>query len=112
MEESLTCNPFGSKTYCTRTFTNIFADGVSRYRLCADAGITEEIEGMSLEDVDPLDFYYSPQMDKVRQMMIRGEHITILWYVTNKNLKQVGHTDKIITKKSNIMDLIISQLHP
>ena len=53
-----------------------FADGVSRYRLCADAGITEEIEGMSLEDVDPLDFYYSPQMDKVRQMMIRGEHIT------------------------------------
>ena len=45
MEESLTCNPFGSKTYCTRTFTNIFADGVSRYRLCADAGITEEIEG-------------------------------------------------------------------
>ena len=31
---------------------------------------------MSLEDVDPLDFYYSPQMDKVRQMMIRGEHIT------------------------------------
>ena len=78
MEKSLTKykDPFGSKTYCTKPFTNIFADGVSRYRLCADAGITKEIDGMSLEDINPLDFYYSPQMDKVREKMVRGEHIT------------------------------------
>ena len=47
MEKSLTKykDPFGNKTYCTKPFTNIFADGVSRYRLCADAGITKEIDG-------------------------------------------------------------------
>ena len=27
---------------------------------------------MSLEDINPLDFYYSPEMDKVREKMLRG----------------------------------------
>jgi organic radical activating enzyme len=68
-------NPFGSKTYCTKAFTNIFTDGANRYRLCADAGITPEIKDMNIETTFPLDFYYSEGMDKVREKMLKGEYI-------------------------------------
>ena len=57
-------NPHGSKTYCTKAFTNVFTDGANRYRLCADAGITPEIKDMNIETTLPLDFYYSEGMDK------------------------------------------------
>lgn len=76
MEKSLSCNPYGSKTYCTKAFTNIFTDAVNRYRLCADAGITEEIKDMNMETTMPLDYYYSPEMDRVREKMVKGEYIT------------------------------------
>ncbi len=68
-------NPHGSKTYCTKAFTNVFTDGANRYRLCADAGITPEIKDMNIETTLPLDFYYSEGMDKVREKMVKGEYI-------------------------------------
>lgn len=69
-------NPHGSKTYCTKAFCNVFSDAANRYRLCADAGITEEIKDMNIETTLPLDFHYSPEMDKVREKMVKGEYIT------------------------------------
>ena len=68
-------NPHGSKTYCTKAFTNVFTDGANRYRLCADAGITPEIKDMNIETTLPLDFYYSEGMDKVREKMVKGKYI-------------------------------------
>jgi len=66
-------NPFGSKSYCTKPFCQTFTDAANRYRLCADAGITEEIKDMNIETTLPLDYHYSPEMDKVREKMLKGE---------------------------------------
>ena len=80
MEKSLTKykDPFGSKTYCTKAFTNIFTDAANRYRLCADAGITKEIKDMNIEQTNPLDYFYSPEMDIVRKKNGRGKvHIRL-----------------------------------
>ena len=41
-------DPFGSKSYCTKPFCQIFTDAANRYRLCADAGITDEIKDMNI----------------------------------------------------------------
>lgn len=69
-------HPFGSKTYCTKAFTNIFTDAVNRYRLCADAGITKELKDMNMETTNPLDYFYSPEMDEVRKKMVEGKYIS------------------------------------
>ena len=69
-------DPFGSKSYCTKPFCQIFTDAANRYRLCADAGITDEIKDMNIETTLPLDYFHSPEMDKVREKMLKGEKIS------------------------------------
>jgi hypothetical protein len=69
-------NPFGSRTYCMKPFTSAFSDSVNRYRLCADCGITKEIEHMTLENTLPMDYFFSPEMDKVREKMLKGEPVS------------------------------------
>ena len=69
-------DPFGSKSYCTKPFCQVFTDAANRYRLCADAGITKEIKDMNIGTTLPLDYFRSPEMDKVREKMLRGEKIT------------------------------------
>jgi len=56
-----------NKRYCVKLFTEIFSDSASRYRFCCHANTNPKIDGMTVQNTLPFDFFRGPEMEQIRQ---------------------------------------------
>jgi len=63
------------KTYCAAPFVDIYADNSSRYRLCCRAGDNPSISKYHTNETLPFDFFFSDEMEQIRQDMFEGKQI-------------------------------------
>ena len=61
--------------YCIKLFTEIFSDSASRYRFCCHANTNSKIEGMTVHNTLPFDFFLSKEMDQIREDVLNDKPI-------------------------------------
>ncbi len=61
--------------YCIKLFTEIFSDSASRYRFCCHANTNPKIEGMTVHNTLPFDFFRGPEMDQIREDVLNNKPI-------------------------------------
>jgi len=64
-----------NKRYCQKLFTEIFTDSASRYRFCCHANTNPKIEGMTVLNTLPFDFFRGPEMEQIRQDVMEDKPI-------------------------------------
>jgi wyosine [tRNA(Phe)-imidazoG37] synthetase (radical SAM superfamily) len=61
---------------CKLPFTDIFSSNYGKYRLCCHTSEVKEFTvDWNMQDHDPFDFFYSDDMEKIRNKMLNGEFI-------------------------------------
>lgn len=62
-----------NKTYCAMPFKEIYGDNAGRYKLCCHAKRMDW--KYTTTNTTPFKFFFSPEMDKIRNKMLSGEKI-------------------------------------
>ena len=62
-----------NKSYCAMPFKEIYGDNAGRYRLCCHA--KDSGWKYTTENTKPFDYFFSPEMEEIRNKMLAGEKI-------------------------------------
>ena len=62
-----------NKTYCAMPFKEIYGDNAGRYKLCCHAKKMDW--KYTTTNTTPFKFFFSPEMEKIRNKMLSGEKI-------------------------------------
>ena len=61
--------------YCIKLFSEIYSDSASRYRFCCHANTNPKIEGMTVQNTLPFDFFRGPEMEQIRKDVLDDKPI-------------------------------------
>ena len=64
-----------NKSYCSMPFKEIYGDNAGRYRFCCHASEYSPIMKYTTSNTTPFKYFFSPEMDEVRNKMMSGEKI-------------------------------------
>ena len=64
-----------NKSYCPMPFKEIYADNAGRYKFCCHANIHPSTIKYTTSNTTPFKYFFSPEMDEVRNKMMTGEKI-------------------------------------
>tara|TARA_Y100001958_G_C21226063_1_gene551491 strand:+ start:501 stop:1637 length:1137 start_codon:yes stop_codon:yes gene_type:complete len=94
-----------NKSYCAMPFKEIYGDNAGRYRFCCHATEYEPIKKYTTTNTTPFDFFFSSEMEEVRNKMLSGEKIDAckVCYDLEKNNNESYRTGKY--KKKYGVDL-------
>lgn len=64
-----------NKSFCAMPFNEIYGDNAGRYKLCCHATTHKPIEKYKTTNTAPFKFFFSPEMEEVRNKMMSGEKL-------------------------------------
>ena len=66
-----------NKNYCKRAFDHIYCDNAGHYRLCCHARpfVNNTLKNTTPQNTDPLTYFLSPEMEDIREKMLKGDYI-------------------------------------
>ena len=66
-----------SKTYCPLVFNEIYSSNLGEYNLCCHAVKGHISEKFKTKDISPFKFFFSKEMEKIREKMLNGEKVPL-----------------------------------
>lgn len=64
-----------NKSYCNMAFNEIYTNSAGSYKLCCHAKRDKALEKYNSAHTPPFEFFFSPEMEKIRNKMMSGEKI-------------------------------------
>lgn len=64
-----------NKSYCNMAFNEIYTNSAGNYKLCCHAKRDKALEKYNSAHTPPFEFFFSPEMEKIRNKMMSGEKI-------------------------------------
>ena len=64
-----------NKSYCSMPFKEIYANNGGVYKLCCHALRDTRLEKYTTQNTNPFDYFFSPEMEEIRNKMMSGEKI-------------------------------------